>query len=460
MHYARLLMYKVRFPQRGLTPQNAFAAAAFLACLFFSARVHAAGAVTLAWDASTSTNVAGYRIYCGPSSGNYTNFTSPGKVTSTTISNLVDGGTYYFAATAYDTYGQESDFSTELQVTLPGSRPVETPPVISAIDNQIITENHSSGPIAFTIGDFETAASSLTVSGASSDTSLIPNANIAFGGSASNRTVTLTPAANKTGTTVITVTVNDGITNTPSVFTVLVQGPTNAIVTITKSGDGEVTPKLNSDAMKTGKKYTFNAVPAKGEVFAGWSGSVVSSSARITFTLQSNMTFNAAFVPSPFPAVSGKYGGLFYEDDQVRQETSGSFSVLANPRGHFSAKLRTGGRNYGFSGQLGLDLATTNVIRQGKATLMTVQFRLGTNSEGDRLFGQVSGDGWTAAIQGDRAVFGNRTNPAPKAGVYTLVLPGVPASPTLPAGYSYGSVHVKTNGLITFSGSLADGGKL
>jgi len=49
------------------------------------------------------------------------------------------------------------------------------------------------------VGDVETAASSLTVTGASSNTGLVPVANIVFGGSASNRTVTVTPATNAIG---------------------------------------------------------------------------------------------------------------------------------------------------------------------------------------------------------------------------------------------------------------------
>ncbi|TAK93938.1 MAG: hypothetical protein EPO07_17505, partial [Verrucomicrobia bacterium] len=46
--------------------------------------------------------------------------------------------------------------------------------------------------------------------GNSSDTNLVPNANIVFGGSGSNRTVTITPAANQSGITTITILVTDG----------------------------------------------------------------------------------------------------------------------------------------------------------------------------------------------------------------------------------------------------------
>ena len=83
-------------------------------------------------------------------------------------------------------------------------------PTISDIADQTITEGGNTGALAFTIGDAQTAASSLALSGSSSNTTLVPNANIVFGGSDANRTVTVTPASSQTGTATITVTVSDG----------------------------------------------------------------------------------------------------------------------------------------------------------------------------------------------------------------------------------------------------------
>jgi hypothetical protein len=71
--------------------------------------------ITLAWDPSVpSTNVAGYFIYYGASTGSYTNKVDVGLVTSGVISNLVAGTSYYFATTAYAASGLESDFSSEV----------------------------------------------------------------------------------------------------------------------------------------------------------------------------------------------------------------------------------------------------------------------------------------------------------------------------------------------------------
>jgi surface-anchored protein len=82
-------------------------------------------------------------------------------------------------------------------------------PTISDIANQFVTENTTSGAIAFTVGDVETAAGDLVVTATSSATNIVPNANLVLGGSGANRTLTITPAVNRVGSTMITVTVTD-----------------------------------------------------------------------------------------------------------------------------------------------------------------------------------------------------------------------------------------------------------
>jgi hypothetical protein len=81
--------------------------------LIFAFNLFAASNVTLAWDPDTDTNIAGYKIYYGPAAGVYTNTVDVGNVTNATISSLVTGTTYHFAATAYDTSALESDYSNE-----------------------------------------------------------------------------------------------------------------------------------------------------------------------------------------------------------------------------------------------------------------------------------------------------------------------------------------------------------
>ncbi len=74
-----------------------------------AAMVHAQQ-VTLAWDASPSPDVTAYRIYFGTNGGNYPFVTNAGLVRTQTVV-LPHTGRWFFAATAVDASGLESDFS-------------------------------------------------------------------------------------------------------------------------------------------------------------------------------------------------------------------------------------------------------------------------------------------------------------------------------------------------------------
>lgn len=69
---------------------------------------------TLAWDANSEPDLAGYRIYYGNASGSYPTSIDVGKATTCTVSGLDPRLTYYFAATAYNTAELESDPSNEV----------------------------------------------------------------------------------------------------------------------------------------------------------------------------------------------------------------------------------------------------------------------------------------------------------------------------------------------------------
>jgi hypothetical protein len=68
----------------------------------------------------------------------------------------------------------------------------------------------NTGALAITLDDADDPETSLVLSGTSSNTTLVPNANILFGGSGANRTVTITPASGQLGMTNIILTVSDG----------------------------------------------------------------------------------------------------------------------------------------------------------------------------------------------------------------------------------------------------------
>ncbi len=110
-----------------------------LATLCYSAEL------TLAWKPNKEADLAGYRIYYGSRSGAYSYSVDLGKSTSCTISKLVEGTTYFFVATAFNTDGMESDYSPELSHTI-GSEvnPVsDTNPVTMVVDNDDNGTSHT-----------------------------------------------------------------------------------------------------------------------------------------------------------------------------------------------------------------------------------------------------------------------------------------------------------------------------
>ena len=102
-------------------------------------------------------------------------------------------------------------------------RPINDPPSISDTPNFTLLEDTTTN-IVVTVGDPETPANALTVSAASSNPTLVPNGNLVFApGGGSMRTLTITPAANQSGTATISVTVADGTNTTSDVFFLTVQ---------------------------------------------------------------------------------------------------------------------------------------------------------------------------------------------------------------------------------------------
>ncbi|MBI3608556.1 MAG: metallophosphoesterase family protein [Nitrospirae bacterium] len=101
----------------------------------FGTAAYAADA-NLAWDANTEPDIAGYKLHYGTISGAYTSVLDAGNVTTRTVTGL-GNGTYYFALTAYDTSGNESQLSNEVNKTL--NSVDTTPPTLSGITAGSIT---------------------------------------------------------------------------------------------------------------------------------------------------------------------------------------------------------------------------------------------------------------------------------------------------------------------------------
>lgn len=90
------------------------------------AQVASAATVTLAWNASLDPGVNNYNIYSGGLSRQYTNMVHCGNVTQQQVGGLIEGRTYFFAATASTASGLESAYSSEISYLVPTGGPVIT----------------------------------------------------------------------------------------------------------------------------------------------------------------------------------------------------------------------------------------------------------------------------------------------------------------------------------------------
>src|SRR5439155_2040430 len=156
-----------------------------------------------------------------------------------------------------------------------------------------------------TVGDVETVAGSLTVSGSSSNTALVPNANIVVGGSGANRTVTITPAANQTGVATITVAVSDGQLSTPTSLQLTVNStPTGLVVAYDfneTSGTTVTDASGNNNTGTLGNGVTRSTQGKFGStlVFNGASFVTIPATASLNFT--TGMTLEAWVYPTATP---------------------------------------------------------------------------------------------------------------------------------------------------------------
>lgn len=97
---------------------------------------------------------------------------------------------------------------------------VNQPPDLSPLSNLNLLQNAAAQSLPFTVSDPDTSADALLVSASSSNLILVPQSNLALGGSGGNRVLTITPARDQLGTATITVNVSDGVAVTSRSFTI------------------------------------------------------------------------------------------------------------------------------------------------------------------------------------------------------------------------------------------------
>ena len=176
-------------------------------------------------------------------------------------------------------------------------------PVVSAIAAQSINEDQSLA-VPFTISDVETAAASLSLQVASTNTALVGGAGLVLGGSGANRTLTLTPAADQWGASTITITVSDGTASAPSAFSFTVMAVNDppalsGVVPLVSTTTGVPTsfpvtvfdPDTSSGSLSlTGDSWNQTLLPNSGIAIAAQSSTATSRTFMVTLTPAAGQT--------------------------------------------------------------------------------------------------------------------------------------------------------------------------
>lgn len=230
-----------------------------------------------------------------------------------------------------------------------------------------------------------------------------------------------------------------------------------APLTVTVSGSGAVSSGfLGTTIQNEGVNVTVKATPARGSIFTGWTGSLTSGSAALTFPMQASMNLQANFEPSPYPAVAGNYLGLLTASSNV---PNGSFRVTVSSSGALTGRLVLDGVGYSFAARLDAEgNATVNILRHGLSPL-TLAFQLDLSGETQQLTGTLSDGTDTSTVSADRATFDAKKNPSLQAGRYTIVLPAAANGDAsqIPQGNGYAALTVKTSGAAVIAGRMGDG---
>jgi hypothetical protein len=245
-------------------------------CFFLSPTNSLAGQANLAWDPpDISTDVTGYIIHYGTASGTYSQGIDVGKTTSYTVSNLIDGQTYYFAVTAYNALGYQSVYSNEVSIMM------SLPQYVLVILNPGPGQGTISGP-GISCGNTCLAAyNSHTVVSLSATADPGSKFSGWSGGGCS-------------GTGMCTVTMNANTTITANFKTSAV----NYFIIASVNGSGGKISPAGTSSVGSGRSLTFSITPATGYVVSSVmvDGKAVGAVNSYTFSkVAANHTIAATF---------------------------------------------------------------------------------------------------------------------------------------------------------------------
>lgn len=245
----------------------------------------------------------------------------------------------------------------------------QTAPTISDVANRSTLEGTATSSIAITIGDAETAAGSLMLSGTSSNTTLVPNGNLVFGGSGPSRTLVVTPAAGQSGTATITLTVTDDDLMTGSDTFLLTVNPLYTL-------PAEAVPDVVMDADSSGITINYQMGSA------AWTPSVSRTNATLFRTVGTASTDDLRMQGSgqnrtlrirPAPGLYGSSQVAITVTGDSGGPTTTTFQVTVNPRVVADSVLAPPGRTSTFQ------LTQNDTLPAPSTTAVMQSFTQGAN---------------------------------------------------------------------------------
>ena len=366
-------------------------------------------------------------------------------------------------------------------------------------------------PSAATLSITGTPGGTLNVTGTATDNVGVDHVFVSLNGGGPALATLNTPGATTTpysytlhpvgGINTLHVQSFDATGNTSAIVTRKFTYVVKVALTVNTSGPGTVAGKLTGAVYQVGKTYTLTAVPtplptATTNIFNGWTGDGLTAPAtalpRLSFVFSDALALNpvisAAFITNPFViGVVGSFNGLVTASTTPvvapSNENSGFITLLVTSAGSFTGSLKIDGRNLLLTGHFDNTghavfgagrTSTIAIARTGKSSLVLGAITLDLSPTGTHMItGTLGEQGRDAVLPfstlvADRAAFsatpGNQvpTNYTANKGYYTVVIPAQAQSNGLisadfPQGDGIGSITVTAAGMVTLSGTLADG---
>ncbi len=197
----------------------------------------------------------------------------------------------------------------------------DSPPVITGLSDGTILKD-TVFTQAFTVTDEDSDPIDFNLNKSSSNQALVPDANVVVSG-ANNKTVSVTPLAGQTGTTVILISVNDGINQAQAAFTVTVVAG-NAAPTITPIANQTTTVDVAVGPLS----FSVNDVD-------GGTLNVATTSSNLTLVPQAGIALgggesNRTVTVTPAAGQAGVATITLTVTDALNATASTSFQVLVN----------------------------------------------------------------------------------------------------------------------------------